>query len=405
MKVLIVGAGIAGLSLGLALRKVGIEFQILERAPELERVGAGIQLSPNATRVLDYLGVLEQLFSRIVRPGRHRFVDWETGEVMLVTPLGATVEAEFGAPYAHAHRADLLEVLANAIGDGCVLLGANVSAVGGDEGDAWVTVDGARIHGDVVVAADGVRSLVRETFFESVPPKASDCMAWRGLTDAQTIADLGFERDSYIWMGPGRSVVVYYVSSGQALNWIGIGPSDGETIESWTTQGTIEQALAEFEGWHPMVRGLMERSAPPFKWALYDREPLTEWVRGRIVLTGDAAHAMLPYHAQGAAQSIEDAWVLARSLEMATTPDEGLAWYESLRRPRTRQVQEASRAAERLFHLARPDAVARRNARFARAQAEMDEGFPRGQAWLFAYDAEKAVLGNDSEWQALAWRG
>ena len=405
MKVLIVGAGIAGVSLALALRKANIDFQLFERAPALEPIGAGIQLSPNATRVLEYLGVLDSLLPRIVRPGRHRFVDWSSGEPMLVTPLGAAVHEAFGSPYAHAHRADLLAALESALGTGAnIAMGAEVTSVGQDDQGVWVEVNGAELRGDVLIAADGVRSQIRESLFLPEAPRASGCMAWRGLTPANDIADLGFERDSYIWMGPGRSVVIYYVAGGTLLNWIGIGPADGETEESWTTQGSVSQALAEFEGWHPMVRGLIERSAPPFKWALFDREPLGRWVQGRTALIGDAAHAMLPYHAQGAAQSLEDAWVLARALERAPSPEDGLRHYEALRLPRTRQVQEASRAAERLFHLEDSDEVARRNARFARAQASMGEGFPPGQEWLFAYDAEKAVCGTDEAWQSLGWR-
>jgi salicylate hydroxylase len=406
MQVVVVGGGIGGLALALALRRSGVGCTVLERARDFDYVGAGIQLSPNATRVLGWLGVLEPLAGAMVRPGRHRFLDWRTGETLLATPLGSAVEAAFGSLYAHAHRADLLDAFRRALGDvSGVRFGVEVDRVEQDAGRAWaVCAGGERVAGDVVVGADGVRSLIREARFAPGVPRHSGCMAWRGLTPADAITDLGFERDSYIWMGPGRSVVIYYVAGGRLLNWIGIGPSDGETRESWTTPGTVEAALAEFDGWHPMVRTLIARSAPPFKWALYDREPLERWVDGRVALLGDAAHAMLPYHAQGAAQSIEDAWVLARALELGPDdPAAALRRYEDLRRPRTRQVQEASRAAERLFHLADPDAVAARNARFARAQARMGDGFPPGQEWLFAYDAERAVTGQDREWQALAW--
>lgn len=229
-------------------------------------------------------------------------------------------------------------------------------------------------------------------------------MAWRGLTSAADVRDLGYEHDSYIWMGPERSVVIYFVSGGRLINWIGIGPSDGDTRESWTTQGTTEAALAEYAGWHPMVRGLIERSAPPFKWALFDRPALEEWVLGRVALIGDSAHAMLPYHAQGAAQSIEDAWVLARRLALAPDIDQALSSYADLRRERTAQVQGASRAAQDMFHLTDPEALERRNRRFAKMQANIGEGFPPGQEWLFAYDVEKAATEADGEWRSMAWR-
>ena len=229
-------------------------------------------------------------------------------------------------------------------------------------------------------------------------------MAWRGLTPADAVAHLGYQRDSYIWMGPERSMVVYYVSGGRYINWIGIGPSDGDTRESWTTRGTTEAALEEYDGWHPMARGLIEAADPPFKWALYDRTALDRWVDGRIALIGDAAHAMLPYHAQGAGQSIEDAWVLARRLSLAGDVETALESYAALRKARTAQVQGASRAAQDMFHMSDTEALARRNRRFEAMQAKIGDGFPPGQEWLFAYDAEAAATGGDVEWRKLAWR-
>jgi len=408
MKVVIVGSGVAGLALAVALRRAGIDYVIVERAAELSFVGAGIQLSPNATRILARMQVLEHLQERLVRPGQHRFVDWRDASALLTTPLGQNVEKTFGAIYAHAHRADLLNGLLAALGDlSKVKLGTEVVHVDQNATGAFAQcADGTVVRGDVLIAADGVRSQIREQMFAPGTPRHSGCMAWRGLTPAADISDLGFQRDSYIWMGPARSMVIYYVAGGEMLNWIGSGTSDGVTRESWTTQASVAEALHEFSGWHPMVRGLIERSAVPYKWALYDREPLDTWIRGRIGLIGDAAHAMLPYHAQGAAQCIEDAWILARALEQAGK-DWALALqrYESLRQPRTRQVQEASRAAERLFHLQDDAAVARRNQRFADAQRRIGRGFPPGQEWLFAYDAEKAVTGNDAQWQSLGWSG
>ncbi len=406
MRVVIVGGGVAGLALALGLRRQGIDYVVLEQAPKFEAVGAGIQLSPNATRTLGYLGVMERLQARVVRPGHHRFVAWDTAEPLLTTPLGDAVHETFGTPYFHAHRADLLDAILAEIGeDDRIQMNAHVSEVGEDGARAWAELaDGSRVEGDVLIAAEGVRSRIREQVFEPEAPQFSGCMAWRGLTPSSVAQSLGFEHDSYIWMGPKRSVVIYYVSGGELINWIGIGPSDGDTRESWTTQGTTEAALEEYDGWHPMVRGLIEQSAPPFKWALYDRQPLESWVQGRIALIGDAAHAMLPFHAQGATQSIEDAWVLARRLALSANADEALVSYQALRQERTAQVQGASRAAQTLFHMSDETALARRNQRFRSMQASIGEGFPPGQEWLFAYDPEKAASGEDSDWQKMAWR-
>ncbi len=406
MRVVIVGGGVAGLALALGLRRQGIDYAVLEQAPRLEAVGAGIQLSPNATRALRHLGIGDRLDDFAVRPSWHRFVDWQDGRALLTTPLGDKVVAAFGSPYMHAHRADLLDAILQEIGDDPrIRLGVRVADVGEDGTSAWAELEGGeRVTGDVLVAADGVRSRIREGLFAPEAPRFSGCMAWRGLTPADAVRDLGYERDSYIWMGPERSMVIYFVSGGRLINWIGIGPSDGDTRESWTTQGTTAAALKEYEGWHPMVRGLIERSAPPFKWALYDRAPLDDWRRGRIVLIGDAAHAMLPYHAQGAAQSIEDAWVLARRLALAPDIDAALESYVALRRERTTQVQGASRAAQDLFHMSEPEAIERRNTRFAKMQANIGDGFPPGQEWLFAYDVEQAATEQDEGWRKLAWR-
>ena len=363
-------------------------------------------MSPNATRALAHLGVAARLDGFAVRPGRHRFVAWDDGRPLLTTPLGDAAFQAFGSPYMHAHRADLLAAILAEIGDDArIRMNAHVADVGQDDAGAWATLaDGEIVRGDVLIAADGVRSAIRERLFAPESPRFSGCMAWRGLTSADAVRDLGYERDSYIWMGPERSVVIYFVSGGSLINWIGIGPSDGDTAENWTTQGTTAAVLKEYEGWHPMVRGLMERSAPPFKWALYDRKSLDEWVQGRIALIGDAAHAMLPYHAQGAAQSIEDAWVLARCLALSESVEAALASYQALRQERTAQVQGASRAAQDLFHMSDPEAIERRNHRFAKMQASIGDGFPPGQEWLFAYDVEKAATGADTDWRKLAWR-
>jgi len=406
MRVVIVGGGVAGLALALALRRQGIDYTVLEQAPRFEAVGAGIQLSPNATRTLEHLGVAERLAPHAVRPGRHRFINWDDGAPLLTTPLGGAVFEAFGAPYMHAHRADLLEAILAEIGaDENIRMNVRVQSVDQTDESVWATLDdGETVAGDVLIAADGVRSAIRERLFAPEPPRFSGCMAWRGLTPADAVGHLGYEHDSYIWMGPERSMVIYFVSGGRFINWIGIGPSDGDTRESWTTQGTTEAALAEYEGWHPMVRGLIEASEPPFKWALFDRQPLERWVDGRIALIGDAAHAMLPYHAQGAAQSIEDAWVLARRLALAPDIDAALAEYAALRSERTSQVQGASRAAQDLFHLSDPEALERRNRRFASMQASIGSGFPPGQEWLFAYDVEAAATGGDADWKKLAWR-
>jgi salicylate hydroxylase len=304
-----------------------------------------------------------------------------------------------------------------------------------------VLEDGATERGSILVGADGIHSLVRDQVFgatAATAPEGADLSpassqgspsggraradgyaAWRGLVSGETAASLGIERRSYIWLGPGRSVVLYYVSGGRLLNWIGIGRSDQAKRESWSATGSVEALLDDYAGWHPQIVGLMAATARPFITRLLDREPLPSWVNGRVVLLGDAAHAMLPYHAQGAVQSLEDAWVLARSIAIASTAASGAAGsatgdaalreallrYQRLRLDRATQVQAYSRAAQDWYHVSDPVEIARRDERFRAVARRGAGGFSPQQEWLYTYDAEKAALGEDDAWRAMKWGG
>ncbi len=405
MRIIVIGCGIGGACLSLALDRLGLEHLVLEQAPALGEVGAGLQLSPNAVRVLDYLGLGDELREFGVAPRAHVFRDGLSGEILLETPLMPLVEETFGAPYFHAHRADLLAALTRRLGSDRVRLAASVEAVAQDADGVRVRLAGGEtVEGEVLIGADGIHSLVRATLFPDERPRTSGCVAWRGLVPVALARSLGLERNSMAWMGPDRSVVMYYVSGGERFNWVGIGPFNENARESWSARGSNEAALAEYAGWQPVVRELIAATDSLFMTSLFDREPLERWVAGRMALMGDAAHAMMPFHAQGAGQSIEDAWVLARCLQEAETPaaaPAALQRYQDLRLARANRVQAQSRSAETLFHMADPEAVARRNERFARHQAR--GGFPQQQRWLFSYDAEMAVRGEDHAWRDMAW--
>ena len=310
------------------------------------------------------------------------------------TPLMPKAQEIFGAPYYHAHRADLLAELVNRMDPKCVRLNTAVESVEQTSDTVTVRLKGGGAEtGDVLIGADGIHSLVREQVFKPDPPRESGCVAWRGLVPVKAAQALGFERNSYIWMAPDRSMVLYYVRGGEVFNWVGIGPFNAKARESWLAKGSKAAALQEYAGWHSQITDLINGTDALFMTALNDRDPLESWVAGRIGLMGDAAHAMMPFHAQGAAQSIEDSWVLTRCLEEATEGEvpAALKRYEALRLTRANRVQQQSRAAEHLFHMTEPDEIARRNVRFARYETSSQEGFPPGQQWLFSYDAEKAV--------------
>jgi salicylate hydroxylase len=407
MRVVIVGGGIGGVTAALALRHHGIDYVVLEQAKALTDVGAGLQLSPNGVRVLDWLGLRQKLAEFCVEPLAHRFQDWRTGEVLLTLPLAPDVEAAYGYPYYHAHRRDLLGALVERLGGDRLRLEAKVLSVTQSDGGVEACLaDDSIEKGDVLIGADGIHSLVRDQVIAPDRPRFAGYSAWRGLVPAETARPLGIERYACVWLGHGRSVVIYYVSAGRTVNWVSIGRSPGAERESWSAVGRREDAIAEHAGWHPQVLDLVALTEQSLITRLYDREPLERWVAGRIALLGDAAHAMLPYHAQGAVQSIEDAWVLASCLSRAgSDAPAALRRYEGLRLGRTAQVQQQSRAAQQWYHVADPAEVEKRNARFRRTQAASANGFSSGQDWLYAYDAEKAARGEDADWQRTSWSG
>ena len=403
MRIIVTGAGIGGAALALALEQMGMDYLVLEQAPALTEVGAGIQLSPNGVRILEWLGLADDLARFGVQPGGHQLKDWRSGETVLETPLYPLVEQTFGARYYHAHRADLIDTLARRLNPERLRLNAKVVSVGQNDGKVNVRLeDGASESGDVLIGADGIHSLVRNQVFNPEAPRPSGYVAWRGMVPAERAAHLRIERQSVAVMGPRLSIVFYYVSGGEKINWVAIGAGGDALRESWSQTASKSDVQKSFEGWYSHAKGLVDLTDELFVTALHDREPLPAWVDGRIALMGDAAHAMLPYHAQGAVQSIEDAWVLARCLQLGRDdPAAALRKYESLRKDRAQRLQLHSRNAERWYHLDNADEIARRNARLAKHAESSETGLTPQQTWLFSYDAEKAVLGTDREWRAL----
>ncbi len=380
----IIGGGIGGLSFALSLEKLGYRCEIHEAASELREVGAGIQIGPNASRVLGHLGLAESLDALGVRPVSGDLRRWDDGSILTSQPLGEEIETAFGHPYFHVHRNDLHTMLRDA-----VLSPINLGrrCVGVDEGSDGVVAtfdDGTSVTADVLVGADGVHSAVRTALHGEQPARFSGAAAWRGLVPADEVADLDLPVTSTATLGPGRHFVYYFVSGGRFVNWVGIAPTDSWTTESWTAAGELDDALADFAGWNPTVTRLIEqmRGRPVYRWAMYDRDPLETWGRGQVTLLGDACHPMLPYMAQGAAQSIEDGAVLAGALAAIDDPATALRSYEDLRRDRTAKVQMGARRNEQMFHL--PDGP-EQQARDEQLRA--GSGGSHRNSWLFDYDA------------------
>jgi salicylate hydroxylase len=385
LKIIIIGGGIGGTAAAHALLRAGCDVRVFEQVEAKTEFGAGIQLSPNASRLLQRYGLGDSLKLCGVRPHAIEVRRWQDGSTLSLEELGDTIEQAYGAPYYHIHRADLLSVLSSALPAGVLQTGRRcMKAVPTDGGVRVAFEDGSQADGDVLVGADGIHSTVRRTLFGEERPRFSGNIAYRGLAPAARIAHLGVRRNSTNWMGPGGHFVHYYVAGGKFLNFVAVSEQSSWERESWTDRGSIEDARRCYAGWHPQIHAILDAVDETFKWALFDRLPLETWSVGRITLLGDACHPMLPYMAQGAAQSIEDGATLAACLSGCSATDiaPALKRYETLRKPRTASIQEAARGNSITFHL--PDGP-QQQARDA-AMAAQGNLSPR-RAAIFGFDA------------------
>jgi salicylate hydroxylase len=385
----IVGGGIGGLTAALSLLQRGIDVHVYEQTPVLSEVGAGVNVSPNASRVLHGLGLAKELARTGVQPLAWHQRRWDDGRTLLRSPLAEPLEATFGFPHYQMHRADLLSALADQVPADRVHLGHRLTGLvdHGDHVEASFE-NGARAEVDVLVGADGIRSLVREIMFGPESPRFTGCAAYRGLVPVDRLRKRGLEIEvsSTVWMGPGRHFVHYFVSGGSLVNFVAIIEQDTWTGESWTDRGQVADALAAYEGWHPQVRAIIEAVDETFIWALFDRTPLERWSAGRVTLLGDACHAMLPFMAQGAAQAIEDGAALATCLADAGPGDAAAALrrYAAVRIPRASRLQAMSMTNKTRFHL--PDGPEQRERDAQMSTGSTDWSFD-AVAWIYEHDA------------------
>ncbi len=385
--VIVAGAGVGGLTAALALAGKGFRVVVLEQAERLEETGAGLQLSPNATRILAALGLNDRLAAVVVAPEALR-VRTHRGRDIVRMPLGPFAQRRYGAPYWVAHRSDLQAALAGAVRanpDITLRLGARAEDYALHAKGVTVQVRTAQgaddEHGIALIGADGLWSMLRPRLGDQRPARFVHRTAWRAMLPAKPLVPEFREPVVSLWLGPDAHLVLYPVRAGDAVNLVAI-VNDEWHQPGWSAAGMPEELLAHFSRWPPLVRNLLALPDRWGKWALYDRARLRRWSTGPVTLLGDAAHPMLPTLAQGAAMAIEDAYVLADCL--ARTPDQpvrALRRYERQRGRRTARVQRVARWNSRVYHLKGVAAFLRNRALRSRG----GEGLLRRYDWLYGW--------------------
>lgn len=369
----IIGAGIGGLAAAAALRARGFNVRIFEQTLKFARVGAGIQMTPNPMKVLRALGVEPELRRISFEPVSGLNRDFDSGAVTNELPLRTAIEARYGAPYLCAHRADLHMAIKNVVPDEVISFGRKLAGI--EHGASSVTLtftDGSTETVDALIAADGVHSIVRDAMLGKEEPRFTGRVAYRTTFSAALLGDKQIAPSRTKWWGPDRHIVIYYVTANRdEVYFVTSQPEDvgWMTRESWSTKGDVNVLRESFSAFHPEVRHVLASCPEVYKWALLARDPLPSWTEGRVALLGDACHPMPPYMAQGAAQALEDAIVLARCLEGVEPAGFAAAFqrYEWNRKPRASRIQQMSGKNTWMQHNTNPD-------------------------WVYGYDAVTAPL-------------
>jgi salicylate hydroxylase len=382
LRAAIVGGGIGGLAAACSLMRRGIDVTVFEQAAQLGEVGAGVFIYPNSLRQLERMGLREALAAVGAKVGPGSEYCRMDGSV--VGPVLTTDSSGWNGLYG-MHRADLLNTLAATLpkssirtGHRCIGLEQNADAA------QLQFANGEVAEADVVIAADGIQSVLQKYVVEPSPPEYSGVRAYRGLVARDKLP--GWREEAHqIWMGDGKHFMAFPVRSGRLLNYVGFVPTKNETVESWSAVGDRDEFAASFAGWDPRVTGLLEQVETCFWWGLYDRRPLASWTKGRLALLGDAAHPMLPHLGQGANQAIEDGVALAVLLEHASAAEitDILPKYEKLRRVRTDLVQAEARQ-NGLRYDSKYESLEQRDREVANSAA-----FRKS---LYDYDVEQAAI-------------
>jgi salicylate hydroxylase len=340
LRVAVVGGGIGGVATATALFRHGLDVHLYEQAPELKEVGAGVAIQPNGVKMLERLGLgdeLRRFGAKWVDP-QFRRQDGTFAASMWPPEIASTIE------FYGMHRADLLAMFVSRLPAERIHAGHRCAGFAQGADEATVTFDnGARVTADAVIGADGIHSVLQKHVVEPSRPLFSGSVAHRGLITAASVGwPAGQMRN---WLGAGKHFLVFPVRANELVNYVGFVTTEEQTRESWSAPGDPEELKRSFAGWDPMVEAILAQATHTFRWGLYDREPLATWTKGRLTLLGDAAHPMLPHAGQGANQAIEDAVAVATVLSRASrsTAPRALELYEQVRREQAARVQRSSR--------------------------------------------------------------
>ncbi len=404
-QIIIAGAGIAGLALALALSEKGFSVQIFEKSATLAEIGAGLQVSPNATRLLARLGVLERLKYASVEPQAICLQDGTSGEKLLHLPIGNAAKERWGAPYLVCHRADLQNALlteARSRSNIAVQLQSTVTHHKGDSEGVLVRVqyhDRIEEHrGALLVGADGVWSNMRTAMSDAERARYTGTIAWRSSIAVDQLpgsfnALLPQGTNVVAWTGANAHLIAYPIRSGQMINFVAVAldRQNGRRWDAPTNPENVSQNfIREFASWHQGIRDVMRAGRPWTPWRLFEMKKCRFHVEDRVVLIGDAAHAMTPYAAQGAAMAIEDGFTLAEALTIdAATWPSALDEFSKVRTKRIAAVARRGALNHLAYHAKGPIALARN---IVLRKRPVDK-FVKGFDWLYGFDAGKHMEG------------
>jgi salicylate hydroxylase len=379
-RIAIIGGGLAGLAAANAMRSFGMAAEVFEAAPALGEIGAAVNASPQAVKALQAIGVGDEVAAVGYRSPGIQTRNMQTGEFLEFNDR-MKAAARYGAPYYTFHRADLLDALARKLDSRAIHLGHRLTGLEERHAGTRLTfANGANVEAEIVIGADGIRSVIRHALYGDDTPTYTGQMVWRALLNASDVPEEVLEPTGHIqWTGPGCHLLAYYIRDRKLVNIVTQEDTDKWVEEGWSTRGDPDEMRASFPNPEPRLEKLLSLVTACSKWGLFTR-PLTQnWGRGRVELIGDAAHAMLPNAGQGACQAFEDAYILARWLDACSDPAEAFANFRRIRIPRVHGVQRLSFSNARFKHM--------RDAAAQKQSIAAGTGSVHGNSdWVWGYD-------------------